>query len=77
MSMERKLVMGNEAIALGAVRAGVRMVAGIRGRRRQRFWRQLQSIMTGAFTWSGLPMRRPLWKSVQELLMPAPERWLR
>ena len=31
MSMERKLVMGNEAIALGAVRAGVRMVAGYPG----------------------------------------------
>ena len=31
MSMERKLVMGNEAIALGAIRAGVRMVAGYPG----------------------------------------------
>ncbi|WP_334137090.1 indolepyruvate ferredoxin oxidoreductase subunit alpha [Muricomes intestini] len=31
MSVNRKLVMGNEAIALGAIRAGVRMVAGYPG----------------------------------------------
>lgn len=31
MSTERKLVMGNEAIGLGAVRAGVKMVAGYPG----------------------------------------------
>lgn len=31
MSADRKLVMGNEAIALGAMRAGVRMVAGYPG----------------------------------------------
>lgn len=31
MGMERKLVMGNEAIGLGAIRAGVRMVTGYPG----------------------------------------------
>ena len=31
MYRERKLVMGNEAIGLGAMRAGVRMVAGYPG----------------------------------------------
>lgn len=42
--MAKELLMGNEAIGLGAIHAGVGLVSAIPGRRLRRYWRRLPGI---------------------------------
>lgn len=59
----KELLMGNEAIALGALMAGVNFVSGYPEHRQRKFWKQLQSAEQMTLMLNGLLMKRMHLKS--------------
>lgn len=69
--MSKQFIMGNEAIGLGAIKAGVKLVSGYPGTPSTEVLKRWQKIIRETSMWNGRPMKRQVWKWQPEALIPS------